>query len=278
MDSNGNQKASREEVHASSRDAFSIALELNHWLREGGRLWLFLDYDGTLAGFAPNPDVILPDPALIDLIARLAGFRDNLRVVILSGRRLEHIAKLLPVPGILLAGTYGIELQDFDGNPVPVVGLENERPLIEQVKAQWSDLLKGHDGFYLEDKGYAIAIHAKFAPDTEAHAVIETAAGLAGQAAEKGALRILGGNKFIEVAPVIADKGQSVTMLLERFPWPGAKMVYIGDDDKDEEAFKVIKDQGGLAVVVARSPRPTLAEERLENPEAVRLWLEKLTA
>ena len=43
------------------------------WLRDRlagvKRLWLFLDYDGTLAEFAPTPEHILPDPALIKLLS-----------------------------------------------------------------------------------------------------------------------------------------------------------------------------------------------------------------
>jgi hypothetical protein len=31
---------------------------------------------------------------------------------------------------------------------------------------------------------------------------------------------------------------------LERFPWPGAQMIYIGDDDKDELAFRIANQFG----------------------------------
>ena len=77
-------------------------------LEEAERLQLFLDYDGTLAEFAPTPDDILPDPEVIEI---LTGLRDHpdIWVAVVSGRRLDHIRALLPIPGILLTGTYGIE-------------------------------------------------------------------------------------------------------------------------------------------------------------------------
>ena len=47
-------------------------------------LWLFLDYDGTLADFAATPDVLIPDEELIGLIAQLAG-KPDVRISIISG-------------------------------------------------------------------------------------------------------------------------------------------------------------------------------------------------
>jgi trehalose-6-phosphatase len=52
--------------------------------------------------------------------------------------------------------------------------------------------------------------------------------------------------------------------------------LYLGDDDKDEEAFGVVKARGGIAVVVAAHPRETEADLRLESPQAARRWLEML--
>ena len=69
-------------------------------MRQAGHLWLFLDYDGTLADFAATPDEIIPDEELIALIDQLAK-QPDIRVTILSGRRLAHIQSLLPVSGIL---------------------------------------------------------------------------------------------------------------------------------------------------------------------------------
>jgi trehalose-phosphatase len=68
----------------------------------------------------------------------------------------------------------------------------------------------------------------------------------------------------------------TVAYLLDRYPLPGALPLYLGDDDKDEEAFRVIKARGGVAVVVASEPRETEADMRLESPKAARRWLEIL--
>jgi trehalose 6-phosphate phosphatase len=242
------------------------------------RLRLFLDYDGTLADFAPTPEHVLPDPELIALLDRLAG-QPRLRLAIVSGRRLSHIQRLVPVPGVLLAGTYGIELQTPEGQRIDRLDYDRVRPTLAALKPQWAALISGRQGYFLEDKDWALALHARFAEEDESRRVLEDARGLARaalSASAPGLFRLLGGHKFLEAGPQLAHKGLTVAHLLDEHPWPGAVPLYLGDDDKDEEAFGVIHARGGIAVMVAAEPRPSEADLRLASPQAVRRWLEAL--
>ena len=45
---------------------------------------------------------------MIELVTRLVNL-PTMRVVVISGRRFNQIQALLPVPRVLLAGTYGVE-------------------------------------------------------------------------------------------------------------------------------------------------------------------------
>ena len=97
---------------------------------------------------------------------------------------------------------------------------------------------------------------------------------MAQEAARKGDFRVLGGYKFLELGPREADKGNSLEFLLAEFPMPGALLLFVGDEDKDEEAFEVIIEHGGIAVRVAPQECETLAHCRLDAPPVVRRWLE----
>jgi len=240
---------------------------------EGVRL--FLDYDGTLADFSPTPDHVNPDPVLINLLTSLAQ-DPRFRISVVSGRRLSHIRSLLPVPGVLLAGTYGIELQTPSGEQINRVTYDVIRPTLDGLKPRWEHLIADRDGFFLEDKGWALALHARFAAEDEAERLLDEARHMATEVTSSGIFRLLGGHKFLEVGPRLAHKGRAVEYLLERYPWPEALPVYLGDDDKDEEAFDVIKAHGGVAILVAREPRSTKADCRLESPLTVRRWLATL--
>jgi trehalose 6-phosphate phosphatase len=243
-------------------------------LAKAGPLWLFLDYDGTLADFAPTPDHVLPDPELIELLERLARL-PQVRITVISGRRLSHIQKLLPIDGIILAGSYGLELHTMDGPSHPL-DYGEIRPVIEEVKPAWEILLAGRQGFYLEDKGWTLAIHARFAVESEAEQVLQAALDEVRAKPALESFRILGGHRFLEIGPRLANKGQTVEYLLDRFPFEGASLLFIGDDDKDEEAFQVIQAHSGTALVTSDPPRLSQADFRLQNPSQVRRFLSRL--
>lgn len=246
-------------------------------LQTASRLALFLDYDGTLAPFAPTPDTILPDQEVIRLVRALAE-QPNIRVIVVSGRRLKHIQALLPVAGIWLAGTYGVELLTPTGARLERLPFDQMRPVLDRLRPQWERLLRGRTGFYLEDKGWSLALHARFAETVEAEAVLEHARREAARAAVNGSFQILGGDRFLEIAPVLADKAQTVGYFLEDPELHGAFPVYLGDDDKDEAAFAVVQSAGGLAIKVGSRPEETLARVRLHDPMAARAWLRDLLA
>jgi trehalose 6-phosphate phosphatase len=252
------------------------AKQLNKRLALMERLWLFLDYDGTLADFAPTPEHVESDPELVTLLTRLAS-HPRFRLAVISGRRLNHVEALVPVPGILLAGTYGIELLTPDGRRIDRLPYETVRPALTALKPRWANLIADREGFFLEDKGWALALHARFANDEEAEATLTAARRLAVKVASSGPFRLLGGHKFLEIGPKLAHKGRTVEFLLEKYPWPDSVPLYLGDDDKDEEAFSLIQAKEGIAILVtSQSHDHTKADFYLESPLVVRRWLKSL--
>jgi trehalose 6-phosphate phosphatase len=243
-------------------------------LRAGGRLALFLDYDGTLVPIARTPGEAQPDGALLTLLADLVR-APAFDTVLLSGRPLASLEDMLPVPGLTLAGTYGVEIQRNGKIMTRDVDPARIRPVVEQVRSEWERLTSGRSGFLLEDKGLAIALHARWAEPVEAGLVLETARAAAMLLLPADNFRIMNGDRFLEAAPSAAHKGQTVDWLLDQIHDPGALPVYFGDDDKDEEAFAVIRRRGGLPIGVgARFPLES-ALERLPSPEAARAWLRR---
>jgi trehalose 6-phosphate phosphatase len=244
---------------------------LQRHLRTGGQLWLFLDYDGTLVPIAPTPDQARPDAELLVLLAGLAR-HPAMRVAILSGRSLATLQAFLPVPGLILAGLYGAEVQ-FPGEAGPVLRAPREAHAVAaQVKAAWAELVAGRTGFLVEDKGLAIALHARFAEAAEADGVLSRARAAAESAMPAAGYRLLDGERFLEIAPAVAHKGWAVRWLLEVRPLADGLPVYFGDDDKDEAAFAEVLAWGGLTVAVG--PRAlSHASARLPSPGAARQTL-----
>lgn len=58
--------------------------------RQGRKLLLLLDYDGTLVEIAPRPELAAPTPGLLRLLARLISGRISQRVCPMGRRRLTR--------------------------------------------------------------------------------------------------------------------------------------------------------------------------------------------
>ncbi len=241
-------------------------------LGHGMPVWLFLDYDGTLADFAATPDIVTPDSQLIDLLERLIQ-RPDLRLAIISGRRLEHIRKLVPVPGLWLAGTYGLELQAPSGVQTEGLDYASVRPTLDIIKPVWEGIIGDATGFFLEDKGWTLAIHAKNAENELANQVLKSARRVAESQMNGTDFKIQGGHRFLEISPRLADKGLAVDRLLATDTRQDILPVYIGDDDKDIRAFPVVQARGGIALLVGRQHQAPDADDRLASPVEVRAWL-----
>lgn len=98
------------------------------------KLALLLEYDGTLAPIAPHPDLAVLPPETKSILQRLSNHSD-LYVVIVSGRSVENVKKMVGIENITYAGNHGLEILHPDGSkfvhPMPI-----------QYESQVSDLLK----------------------------------------------------------------------------------------------------------------------------------------
>lgn len=242
------------------------------------RVSLFLDYDGTLVSFAPTPQNAEPDPTVVELIRRLKT-QARLRVAIVSGRPLTQLQTLIPVPGVVLAGTYGIEIRLASGEIISRADFAAARPLLERLKPEWERLVADRKGYFLEDKGWALAIHARFADVREAQAVLEQAQILASSDPSFIDLfKIFRDGQFVEICSGTINKGDTVRFLLGHDPWEGAVPIYIGDDARDEDAFAIINVSKGISVRVGAVINETKAKYVVESPLKVRRWLESLAS
>jgi trehalose 6-phosphate phosphatase len=179
-----------------------------------------------------------------------------------------------------MAGSYGLEIQTAAGETIYRVDFEDIRPFLDELKGTWQQLLEGRQGFYLEDKGWTLAIHAKDAMELDAGEILAQAGREANAVIEQSPgdlLHLQGGHRFLEIAPQAVDKKRTVQYLVATYPPEGKWLpVYLGDDDKDEVAFEAVQEQGGLVVAVGERLRESAADCWLPNPTAVRRWLEDL--
>ena len=222
---------------------------------------LFLDFDGTLAGIRPRPEMVSVHPAARRALATLAR-SPRFRVWVISARRRADIRARLRVPSVRYLGLYGWER----GSSVP----PPESPVFH-VKNFLAGALPAHPAVWIEDKQHTIAVHYRGAPDA-----VTRAAGELLQRAVcpwRSRLRIAPGKCVWEIVPLdFADKGAAVRRELAGLP-TRALPVYVGDDLSDEPAFAAVPHGVGIRVGAHRSTR---ARYRLDGSEQVCHFLEKL--
>lgn len=240
------------------------------------RGYLLLDYDGTLVPIAAHPDLARPGPELVELLVRLAGM-PGWRVAVVSGRTVAELRRFLPVPGLYLVGVHGAE-RAAPGEEVECVCDPAFREALRRLVRAAGELARPEEGFMLEDKGVALALHYRQAAPSRAAEVGRGFLRLARACLPAGTWRLLAGKKILEIRPAGTDKGRAVAGLLAGYP--GALALYFGDDVTDEDAFRTVRRLGGIGVLVSPVARPTAARYRLDNPSRVweflgQLWVRR---
>lgn len=235
----------------------------------GGRLLVGLDFDGTLAPFAPKPELArLPGPTR-EMLRRLVR-NDACDVAILSGRSLSDVRAKAGIPGLHFAGNHGLELGGR-GTRWEHPAARAAAPEVRAVARRLGRSLAGLKGVILQDKRLSLSVHYRLAGRTLAGPLEAT---IRRCLPRPSRLRLFGGHEVWELRPRVRwNKGDALLEMAERLGGDRA-LVLIGDDATDEEAFKTL---GRRALCVRVGAGSTRARFRLDGPEAVRRVLDVLS-
>lgn len=243
-------------------DAFAAALD-------GRRPAVFLDYDGTLTPIVGRPDLAVLEEPMRSAIRRLAMVCP---VAVVSGRDLDDVAGMVGLPELVYAGSHGFDIRGPGLRTQ--VGLEYLTEL-QRAEMDLRARLSQVPGLLVERKRFAIAIHTRqVIPSIKA----EVAAIVRSVAGELTQLRLTGGKEILELRPALEwDKGKAVLALLDslRLAGPETVPVYIGDDETDEDAFRVLGGVG-LGIRVTETRDATAADWCLHDPAEVGVFLTRL--
>jgi trehalose 6-phosphate phosphatase len=228
-----------------------------------------LDFDGTLAPIVPDPADARADPRAVAALVRLGALVGA--VALVTGRPAATAVAygevsggpgLADVPGLVVLGQYGLERWEAGRvtSPPPPPGVERVRGELPGLLASLGLTLTGgaDPGVTIEDKGRAVAVHTRRAPDPEA-ALRALREPLAKLAAEAG-LVVEPGRLVLELRPAGMDKGHALgAFLAER---DATSVLFAGDDLGDLAAFEAVRLSGlpGVTVCSASTEVTALAE------------------
>jgi trehalose 6-phosphate phosphatase len=232
-------------------------------------LAILLDVDGTILDIAPTPGEATVSAALRQTLARLSRETGG-ALALVSGRSLGDLDRLFAPLRLPAVGGHGAELRaSADGE----AEADRVRPLDGDLRDQLAGIADSAPGVLVEDKGYALAVHYRLAPEQEGTVKQAVAAIQADWPQEP--IEILPGKSVLEVKPAGFDKGGAIRTLMQHKPFAGRHPVFIGDDTTDEPAFAAMPEFGGIGLSVGRHIPGTA--HCFASPNEVRRWLQRLS-
>ena len=231
-----------------------------------GRPCFFLDFDGTLVDHAPTPGSIHVPPGLATLLADLQRANDG-ALAIVTGRALEDIDRHLAPLRLPTAAVHGAVRRTAAGIVHQAADPAGIIAAIDALRMPLQEHVASIPGLLLEDKGLALAVHFRGAPQAE-DATRALLSGLL--AGGTHGLDLLEGACVLEVRPAHTGKGQAVEAFLRERPFAGRRPVFIGDDLTDLGGMHAAQRHGGLAIGVGDRVQ---GRWQLESPAAVHDWL-----
>ena len=178
------------------------------------------DFDGTLSPIVEHPGQAgMRDQTRI-LLGRLAALYP---CVIVSGRsRADLLGRLSGLKVARVIGNHGAETEATTREP---------RRRVEQWRASLELELGALPGLWVEDKGLSLAVHYRQSPQK-----IEARRRILAATRNLAEVRVVGGKQVVNLVLERAlDKGQALAAERSRL---GCNWVlYVGDDENDEDAF-----------------------------------------
>lgn len=227
-------------------------------------LLVVVDVDGTIAEIAPRPEDARVLPGAQPAMTALAGLPGT-RVAVVSGRSHAELLRMLPAaPGVLLVGGHGTERAG------PPTLDEAQTALRERLVALTCEVAAQAPGAIAEVKPTGAALHVRLVPPQLAGELLDD---LRARVGDLPGVRLRTGKMVLEVSVLAAGKADCVRGL--RAEHPTDAVVFVGDDDTDEDAMAVLgPDDLGVRV----GPGETLARCRVPEPAHVVTLLEELLA
>jgi trehalose 6-phosphate synthase/phosphatase len=249
---------------------------LNAYSHAGRRL-LLLDYDGTLVEFNTDPMAAKPNRQLLDVLRHLSDDPAN-TVAVISGRPGVTLQDWLGHLPLGFSAEHGFIHKKPGGEWKPIeCGNDAWKEAVHQLMQRYTDSIPGS---ILEEKLSAMTWHWRAAKDQAAAAKAEQAL-LAelehiAKPTHLRVLRIIRGNKVIEVHPSGYDKGTGAQYWLSQQSYDF--VLAAGDDTTDEDMFRVMPEDSFIIKVGEKVSEAGGNKDRLyiDNPAAMRTLLAKL--
>ena len=191
------------------KDVATCWKDIVRQIQQARKVYLFFDFDGTLAPIAPRPEMVTLDASIKESLRRLSR-SDKYVVGIISGRGLGDLRQMVGIDGILYAGNHGFEVEGpgiIYVNPAAIMS----RKVMESVSQTLARELRALPGAFVEDKVYSLSVHYRQCAKGDVLRVKDIVDQATAHYRTEKQLRATFGKKVVEIRPFADwDKGRIV--------------------------------------------------------------------
>ena len=211
--------------------------ELKIKYRNAKERLLLLDYDGTLVDYSPSPDKATLPVQVGNILRKLSNDPDT-TLYLITGRGYKDIERLTEQVPLKIIADHGAMKREDGGWEKQVKDEGLWKKSIFAVMERFTNVCSGSN---IEEKSFSLAWHYRNAEPVTASVQSELLVEALKTVIGSEALKILDGNKVVEVMSSSTGKGEAVKRLIDGIAYDF--ILIIGDDVSDEEMFSVLKNR-----------------------------------
>jgi len=253
---------------ADCRQASEVWDQICQVLSVTGHLFLFSDFDGTLARITPVPADAAIEPLALAALKKLTDEK-HVTIAILSGRSVPDVANRVGLP-VIYGGDHGLEIHGPDFNFVTPGAEAARRTLLafcNDIRKKTAEI----PGTLVEVKSYTASVHYRQVPPD----LVPELSLIVRSSVDPARFEVRDGHSVFEIRPRVNwGKGEAVRWILDRYHAADDQAICLGDDETDEDMFQSVRT--GVNIRVNRPPETKTSAQYCMNQEHVYAFLEGL--
>jgi trehalose 6-phosphate synthase/phosphatase len=234
MTSLKNIKEAQGGMQTRKMDELSLEKMLKKFSDAEQRL-IFLDYDGTLTGFSPDPTDAKPDEELIGILTKLTKEEKN-KVVVISGRDKGTLEEWLGSLKVDIIAEHGVWMREYGKKWQTIVAMKSDWK--KEILPVLELYVNRTPGSFIEEKDYSLVWHYRKVETGLGELRTRELTSHLKYLSSNSNLQVLEGDMVVEIKDREVNKGRTAAQWLQKFDQDFTMAV--GDDFTDEDTFKVM--------------------------------------
>ncbi len=239
--------------------------------RKAEKRLILLDYDGTLEEFQANPALVVPSERLLAILETMASDLRN-SIVIVSGRDKFFLENHLGHLNIDFVAGHGTSYKTEDLGWISNTTQKQE--WFEEIEHIFKRFVERTPNSFIENKEYSMTWHYRQSDEQLIQIRLPELKNELSLLQEYFPIKVLEGNKVIEVMGLNVNKGKAINFWLNQSKYDF--IIAIGDDTTDEYMFRKLIAFDSYTIKVG--VRSTAAKYFINNVETVLKLLSKLAS